>query len=472
MKRWLQDRLGRSDDLPSHALDGAVIGDLEGPTAVIDDHGRIGAVDGSWWLEWGVTAEDRWRVSHDEVAVRQARIDDAPVYETWLRVPGGDVIQRVASANDGLGRVLVIEFENASGSAVGVAVAGRVAGAAALTADVDAVTLDEVEWLRAERPAGGVAAVVGDPWPAVLAGPDGARKLVQGDEASAALIVPLPHRQKVQFVALLDGAFPTRETTPEDIAGGWRTVTGDAASIDVPDTDVGEAWRRIVPDLVVQAGSWMPGEAADAAEVLDIAGLHDEADRARATVVDAASSGRIVGRDAVAALRSLASRELLAGEASGLGDLAGDLAATAGDALDAATLRLVARALDADSPQAAADARRAAETATGSHLPGSPAAAAAHRVLAQVIDTSATDRIDLLPDVPEAWLGQSVDVRSCGTANGRVSFSVRWHGDRPALLWERQGGSDAIELRCPGLDPSWSTLERQGEALLAAPGAD
>ena len=80
-----------------------------------------------------------------------------------------------------------------------------------------------------------------------------------------------------------------------------------------------------------------------------------------------------------------------------------------------------------------------------------------------------TVKIEMLPDVPDSWLGQSIDVRSCGTANGRISFSVRWHGSRPALLWERLGGSDAVELRCPGLDPAWSTLDRSGEALLGAP---
>ena len=104
MKRRLQDRFRRSGELPSHALVGAVIGDLSGPTAIIDEHGRVGSLDGSWWLEWAIGAEDRWRVAHEEVAVRQSRVADAPVYETWMRVPGGDVVQRVASANDGRGR--------------------------------------------------------------------------------------------------------------------------------------------------------------------------------------------------------------------------------------------------------------------------------------------------------------------------------------------------------------------------------
>ncbi|MDG2028050.1 MAG: hypothetical protein P8J50_13160 [Acidimicrobiales bacterium] len=469
MKRWLQDRLGRSDADSLIALDGAVIGDLEGPTAIVDAKGRVAVIDGSWWLEWGVGDEDRWRIAHDEVAVRQSRVADAPVYETSMRISGGDVVQRIASANDGLGRVLVVEFENASANAVAVALAGRVPAAAAIRADADGVALDDIEWIRAERPAGGVFAVLGDPWPTVAAGPDDARAQTDGADAAGGLVLALPHRQLVRFEVLLDGDFPTRPMTPEDIAAGWRVVTGDALTIEVPDADLGEAWTRIVPDLIVSAGSDDPRAAAEAAVVLDIAGLLDEADRARAVVVGAAEAGELRGDDATAALRALASRDLLGGQESGLAALAGPLAALAGRSIDAATLEMVARALDGPAPEAAGDARRAASSASGSFGAVSPAAIAAANVLCHVIDVSDTASIAVLPDVPDSWRGQQIDVRNCGTANGRVSFSVRWHGSRPALLWERHGGSDSIEMRCPGLDPSWSTLERSGEALLAEP---
>lgn len=469
MRRWLPGRRDRSGSSPTPALDGAVIGDLEGPTAVVDRHGRVGAIDGSWWVEWGVGADDRWRVAHDEVAVRQSRVADAPVYETWMRVPTGDIVQRVASANDGLGRVLVLEFENLSADAVAVAVAGRVIGRATIAADADGVSIDGIEWIRGERPAGGVVGATGDPWPMIAAGPDAARSESTGDDVAGALVLALPHRQVVQVQVLLEGEFPTRLATPTEISTGWRTVTSDALAITVPDADLGEAWNRILPDLVVQAGSTDPRAAAEAAVHLDTAGLHDEADRARATVVDATESGRLRGADAVAALRALASRDLLAGRESGLAELAGHLAVAAGDSLDAATLDRVARALDAVAPDAAGDARAAIARAAGAFSPATPAAAAAEQVLSHLISADAPSVVEMLPDVPDSWLGQSIDVRSCGTANGRVSFSVRWHGSRPALLWERLGGSDAVELRCPGLDPSWSTLDRSGEALLGEP---
>jgi hypothetical protein len=58
-------------------------------------------------------------------------------------------------------------------------------------------------------------------------------------------------------------------------------------------------------------------------------------------------------------------------------------------------------------------------------------------------------------------------VHDAPTRRGPVSYAVRWHGTRPALLWD---APDGVELRAPGLDPSWSSSVPRGEALLAASG--
>lgn len=468
MRWWTRDRRRRSGAAGSPAFAGATIGDLVGPTGVVDPHGRVAVIDGSWWLEWGVIAEERWRIAHDEVAVRQSRIADAPVYETRLRVPGGDVIQRVASAGHGTGRVILVEFENASPNAVAVACVGRVAGDSKVFADVDGVELDDLEWIRGARPAGGVVACLGDPWPRLVDGPSNPRATVSGREPSGGLVLAVPHRQTVVVQVLLEGEFPDRAVRPEEVASGWRTLTADALSIDAPDSALAEAWSRIVPDLVVEAGSYDERLAAEAAAALDVVGLVGEADRARLTVVAAADGGRLRGAAATAALRALASKELLTGDRSGLEELAGVLAAGAGSDLDPETLLLVATALDRHSAATARDARRAAADAVGSYSPVSTPAAAAERLLATLAAPAAPGVLDLLPTLPDSWRGQPVDVRGFGSVCGRVSFSVRWHGDRPALLWDRLGGPDDVELRCPGLDPTWRTDLRRGEALLAA----
>jgi hypothetical protein len=76
--------------------------------------------------------------------------------------------------------------------------------------------------------------------------------------------------------------------------------------------------------------------------------------------------------------------------------------------------------------------------------------------------------------LPDGWEGQPVEVHDAPTHAGLLSFAVRWHGDRPALLWElvpheRQSGRPS-RLTAPGLDPSWSTVEPKGDALLARHG--
>lgn len=104
-----------------------------------------------------------------------------------------------------------------------------------------------------------------------------------------------------------------------------------------------------------------------------------------------------------------------------------------------------------------------------------------------VVEAAADTGLDLLPWFPDAWLGQGVEVHGAPTALGLLSFGVRWHGDRPALLWEvvprsaaepgasastgatGASGSSGFVLRAPGLDAAWSTTERRGEALLRPP---
>ena len=75
----------------------------------------------------------------------------------------------------------------------------------------------------------------------------------------------------------------------------------------------------------------------------------------------------------------------------------------------------------------------------------------------------------LSPFVPDTWLGQGWELHDAPTTHGLLSFAVRWHGARPALLWELDapGGRPPVRLTAPGLDPSWSSSEPRGEALLA-----
>ncbi|MDG1876508.1 MAG: hypothetical protein P8I99_03720 [Acidimicrobiales bacterium] len=454
----------RSAPTPIDESFGLLIGDLEGPVGRIDDKGTIAVTDSSWRVEWGAKSGADWRLAATQAAVRQDRVDDTPVFETWMRVPGGDVVQRVGVVNDGDGRALVIEYENASPDAVVVATAGI--AAAAMTTDHDGASIDGVPWIRSARL--GAATVGSDIWAAIAANPTG----TDADGAGgAAILTPVPHRQRVTVVVAIEGEIPNREVTPEDIASGWRAVTADALEVEVPDVQLSSAWRRVICDLVLAAGTDDPVVAGEAAWWLDLAGLHREADRGRAAVLRAADRGALDAAGAAVGLRALASRDLRAGETSDLAEVAGPMAAIAGPLLDQTTARLVARATEVHAPEVASDASALAERLTiADREPTSPVAAGAARVLGLLFaDADITGRLSMLPKVPESWQGQSIDVRRMVTGLGSLSFSVRWHGNRPAVLWERTGGPDGAVLGCPGLDPSWSTSERNGEALLPAP---
>src|SRR5690606_7501767 len=76
--------------------------------------------------------------------------------------------------------------------------------------------------------------------------------------------------------------------------------------------------------------------------------------------------------------------------------------------------------------------------------------------------------LGLAPIVPDAWLGQGWEVHDAPTRHGLLSYAVRWHGERPALLWppDRHDGEET-EITAPALDPAWSTSEPEGEALLS-----
>ena len=76
--------------------------------------------------------------------------------------------------------------------------------------------------------------------------------------------------------------------------------------------------------------------------------------------------------------------------------------------------------------------------------------------------------IELL-DSPE-WRGVDLEVHDAPTRFGRVSFAVRWHGERPAMLWEVHDAIPGFVVRAPALDPGWSETAVSGDALLSALG--
>ena len=86
-----------------------------------------------------------------------------------------------------------------------------------------------------------------------------------------------------------------------------------------------------------------------------------------------------------------------------------------------------------------------------------------------ILVTETADGLALCAGVPPAWRGQAIEVHDVPTAFGRLSYAVRWHGERPALLWEleRHDPDLPVRLTAPGLDPAWASTDAKGEALVA-----
>jgi hypothetical protein len=100
------------------------------------------------------------------------------------------------------------------------------------------------------------------------------------------------------------------------------------------------------------------------------------------------------------------------------------------------------------------------------------AAATVAAIRKALVDDSQRRVIDILPAANDSLRGRAVDITNLPTNFGPISFALRWHGDKPALLWDAPPARrrrDQITLRASALDSEWETTEQAGEALLRAP---
>jgi hypothetical protein len=359
-----------------------------------------------WALDWWIGADDRWRLPRREPSVRQSLIEDAPVVQTAMRVPSGDAVHRAYGVVAD-GDPVVVEIENASPAPFVVALVVR----AAHTVGVDdtLVMLDNRPGVLAARPPSRWAAGIGTATEVAVcsgqarSGPFVAQRNRAG-RLDAAFLHPVPHHTTLRVAVL--GA---RDAIPADLRAlpnadevvrGWRAQVDRGLRVELPDTRLAEGARRACATALLEATGATPS-AIDAAAVEDW-GFDTEAAEAWAR---------------------LSSRQR----------------------------RQAARR--ATTPASWVDVQGAA--ATG----GSVLLVTLRSWLVHETD----DVVTMFADLPEAWRGAPIDVHQAPTRRGPVSFAIRWHGERAALLWDAPAG---MTLRAPGLDAGWSTTEPKGEALL------
>jgi hypothetical protein len=503
------------------------IGNLDSPwRGAVDPAGLVTLVGRPWSLDWWIGAEDRWHLPSREVAVRQSLLGGSPVVETRLRVPGGDAVHRAYAARSQSGaEAIVVEVENRSRLPFALALAlrpydqtslGRI-GSIAL--DGTTVTIDGEVALVLPRSPGRIALsdASADSADTVLTGgAEPVRPAAVSCEqglAQAALVFPLAHtavfRAVIPVSLRADAARPTPAAAFPDadrVASGWGTVASTGVRMDVPSRPLRDAVTASTRHLLLGR----PDLASPAvAAALDLMGFSDEAGRRLRVRPSELARTTEPG----AALHALARHWELTHDpefARDVVDLIGALVPRLARAEQAGDRALGARALGATAAllEAADETRAADDVCAVADRLGPPAPDDGEHVQTQLADLlpqvsgtwtwgAGRDGHDLAlnaalvtlarrllvreddaglalaPVVPEAWLGQGWELHDAPTRHGKLSYAVRWHGERPALLWqlealgEAAGASGAaVTISIPGLDGTWSTTEPRGEALL------
>lgn len=387
----------------------SLVGVLGGDrVAAVDGVGTVRPERAGWELGWWIGGDDRWHFPEHEAAVRQTMLDGMPVVCTAMRVPGGDALQRVYGGST---TEAVVEIVNESPAPFVVGLVVR--GASRVATEGPLVFVD------------GRPAIVGVRAPArwAVSTDNTASQIVTGGGArtdeftprssrtarlEAAFLFPVAHETGLRFVLPLgppysDVVISAFPDAPQ-VALGWRAQLGRGMRVELPEPSLQADVDTARAQLLLAGQAWMPDR--DVVVALEDWGFDDEA------------------RTAWNRLGMLARRKA-ARRAPGRGswDAVREHAAVG----DARFLNVLRSALVGES----------------------------------------AGTIELLDEWPLAWRGLPLDVRDAPTRLGPVSYSLRWHDERVALLWD---APDGVTLRIPGLDPDWSTTEPRGETLLVPSG--
>ncbi|MCF8544481.1 MAG: hypothetical protein K9G04_04230 [Ilumatobacteraceae bacterium] len=401
-----------------------------GWNAIVNERGSIRLNDGSPVLDWHIAADDRWHDPSTEPSVRQTRRAGVPVVETRLRIPGGDAIQRVYAVADA-GGLVVIEITNESTLPIAVA-----------------FTRSDVISSRTPSPRG-----------------------AQGIELPAGSVVfPVAHGSTLR-VALCAASNVANEITNVDVERlpsfeqlqkGWLKVVEQAGYVIVPEGAVAPLVARLRSDALALSGheieDWGIGAGGDCAN------------------------------DPVAYMLTL--QELLR-----MGEkLTGDSDQIRVD--HAARLAQCVETLLKDHKKSSVlpwDVERALFAAQFVFARIGENRAADDVAAAQLRMSSAAEPPNVMPTdiraiawveeklvavqrdgsvqifgrgIPRLWLGANLEChRVAAGPLHTVSFGIRWHGEKPALLWEVSGPA-GIKLTAGKCDPTWTSVEATGETLL------
>jgi len=516
----LARRLGFQQSVPVALLEGwsipattelpVELAPREGAAACqVDEYGRLQVVGASWTLDFTIAAGVQWVAAANTQRTNQ-HLDAPGVLVTTYTTPAGEVEQRVAAGVVDGQPAAIVEIENKGGVAIAVGAVARplrhdgrgYIGEVAV--DSDTLSVDGQMAARFASKPTTVAAFDGASGDLIENMPEAdqavpaATMKCRSGGAQAAAIWPLPHTATLRLVVALREPIGTSAAVPttHDINRGWHSHLKRGMRLEVDGMSAGD-------DLVVAARSLLtlwPANDNSPQAILAMSELGFGRDAARLfpqlerneddpSVIRALSRWaqlgeqghqlddleRILGRLAQAAHGIAAQGGNLAGPAwleSALITLGGRLhqidQPDVGDRIQGFTATLrhdadtddqlarLSKGLDDRGLWNAGQVRSAAELVTA--------------VRSIAVD-DAGGELRVLAALPAMWRGRTIDAFALPVANGTLSYGIRWHGPRPALLWEANLAPEApFQISAPGIDPAFHSTERAGETLLADPG--
>ena len=373
-------------------------------------------------LRWFIAADDRWYRPSRETTVRQREVSGVPVIETRIKVPGGDAVQRVYGVAN-FGGAIVVEIYNDSSLPFAVA-----------------FDRGDISTMREPSPTG-----------------------VQGiDLPAGSVVFPVGHHATMRAAIFVNGdsrqiSAGELESLPsfEQVERGWLAALQISSRVDVPDL----SWSSVLTSQrckVLLSNSAELDESSDINLLVDL--LLDRAERVRlgdkpAQWVDevAVATERILKQCAkTQSVQWFEERALLgagmvlnrAGESRGLQDFVSvwSRLAEAGRISDLALA----------SPEIAGTVRQIAW------------------IESQLVAQRRDGVIEICPcGIDKSWLGVNFECHKLlASPEHLISYAVRWHGEKPALLWEIDGPVGA-KVAASAIDRTFSSTEMRGETLLS-----
>ncbi len=403
-----------------------------GWNAIVNERGSVRLNDGSPVLDWHIAADDRWHDPSTEPSVRQTRRAGVPVIETRLRIPGGDAIQRVYAVADA-GGLVVIEITNESTLPIAVA-----------------FTRSDVVSSRTPSPRGaqGIELPVGS-----VVFP-----VAHGSTLRVALRAPMHVANAVENTVVDVERLPSFE----QLQKGWLKSVEQAGYVIVPEGAVAPLVARLRSDALILSGheieDWSIGAGGDCANdpVAYILTLQELLRMGEKLTGDSAQ----IRVDHAARLAQCVETLLKDHKKSSI--LPWDVER----ALFAAQFVFARMGENRAADDVAAAQMRLSSAAEPPNVMPTDIRAIAW-VEEKMVAVQRDGSVQIFGrGIPRLWLGANLEChRVAAGPLHTVSFGIRWHGEKPALLWEVSGPA-GVKLDAGICDPTWSSVESTGETLL------